>query len=684
MENYCPSCFEKFPAELSECPKDGTNLVSFVDGDLTGRVLDKRYTVMERIGRGGMGIVYKAEQCLIKRIVALKVLRREVVQDESAVKRFLNEARATSSLQSPHTVTLHDFGVTSDGLLYYTMELLAGRPLSKVIKMEAPLSYKRAVDMVLQACDSLEEAHAHNILHRDIKPDNLFVTPVRGKENVKVLDFGIAKIVGDTSMDSFTKTGSIIGTPQYLSPEQAMGTPVVPASDLYSLAIVLYEMLTGSPPFQSDTTMKTLWKHAKEKPEPIFVRNPNIEVPKSVDLFLQKALMKDPERRFESAIAFRRALEAALATHDATPETVAVTALANTEEGVRVSAFVEETLEQVSGTPTENATVDAEKGGAFDETLNIDSVRAKSAALQEQQDTGHAPGQNTLDLVRPNRNRSIWIGAAIGAVVVIGGIGIWQPWVGGQKTDSPETGIAANTSNTDPERASPSGIGVPDVAEQEPQTSGKSQTDVSSQAASYVADVISGTPPAADVKSTPKSATADMKTAVPRETPGAGTTADLVSESGIEDVPAANEASEAEKAQQEHELAEKLTKEQEAQAKLAAEEKAKADLALQKAAELQASELKNAKQKAAELKAAELQAAEKKAAELKASEVTNAKQKASELKAAEKKAAEKKAAEKKAAEKKAAEKKAAEKKAAEKKAAEKQAADNDFEGMEIE
>jgi serine/threonine protein kinase len=342
-EKYCPRCFTKFPSSLKKCPKDGQHLVCLMERDLTGEVLDDRYTVMGLVGRGGMGVVYKAEQHLIKRIVALKVLRREVVQDETSVKRFLNEARAIASLQNPHTITLHDFGVTHDGLLYYTMELLKGNPLSMLIKNEAPIDYQRAAGFIIEACDSLQEAHENNILHRDLKPDNLFVIKRWDKEHIKVLDFGIAKLVGDTSMETVTKTGMVIGTPRYLSPEQAQGNPTVPASDLYSLAIVLYEMLTGSPPFTGETPLQTMWKHLQEEAPPIFEKNPSIQVPKSIDLFLRKALQKEPDKRPGSALAFRKALERALQEHDATPETVSVTSLNQNESGVRVLA---ETIEQ--------------------------------------------------------------------------------------------------------------------------------------------------------------------------------------------------------------------------------------------------------------------------------------------------------------------------------------------------
>ena len=227
------------------------------------------------------------------------------------------------SFSTPSLVTLYDFGVTRDGLLYYTMELLKGTPLSRLIKREAPLDFRRAVGFIVETCDSLQEAHESNILHRDLKPDNLFIIKRWEEEHVKVLDFGIAKLVGDTSMETMTKTGMIVGTPQYLSPEQALGNPSVPASDLYSLAIVLYEMLTGSPPFLGDTPLKTMWKHLQKEAPSIHVKNPNIEVPKSIDLFLRRALQKEPGKRPQTALAFRKALEKALNEHDASPETVA-------------------------------------------------------------------------------------------------------------------------------------------------------------------------------------------------------------------------------------------------------------------------------------------------------------------------------------------------------------------------
>ncbi len=333
MEKYCPKCFKRYSASVEICPDDVTYLVSPMEKDLVGEVVDNRYTVLARIGHGGMGVVYKAEQHLIKRIVALKVLREEVVTDATAVKRFLNEARAIASLENPHTVTLHDFGITRTGLLYYTMEFLNGEPLSRMIERESPMNVYQATRLILQTCESLGEAHGRGILHRDLKPDNLFIVRRNQKPEVKVLDFGIAKLMTDQASDKVTRTGVLVGTPQYVSPEQALGNPVVPASDLYSLAVVLYEMLAGVPPFQGDTPMKTLWSHVHDRVPPVGVKNPSVRIPKSVELFLVKALDKDFSRRFATAPDFADALRRAVFEQETTEESLPAATMPVTGDG---------------------------------------------------------------------------------------------------------------------------------------------------------------------------------------------------------------------------------------------------------------------------------------------------------------------------------------------------------------
>ena len=307
-DKYCPTCFKRFSEDASVCPDDGTPLVGSGETNLVGKVLDNRYTILDRVGGGGMGVVYRARQHVINRIVALKALRRDIVRDESAVKRFLTEARAIASLKSMHTVTLYDFGVSADGLLYYTMELLEGNTLTSLIAREAPLDYERTTRLIVQACASLAEAHKKGILHRDLKPDNLFVEVEDGREILRILDFGIAKLMDDKSMGTITQSGMICGTPMYLSPEQISGKPAVPASDLYSLALVYYETLAGSPPFKADTMLGLLRAHTQEKPPLLKERNPRISVPETLESFFHTALAKDPAARFQSASQFVKAM----------------------------------------------------------------------------------------------------------------------------------------------------------------------------------------------------------------------------------------------------------------------------------------------------------------------------------------------------------------------------------------
>jgi serine/threonine protein kinase len=336
-DRFCPKCVKKIPGELENCPECGVRLIASMDGDLSGSVLDERYDVIESLGKGGMGVVYKARQRIIDRWVALKVLRRELVQDESSVKRFLVEAKAVASLRSPHTITLYDFGISREGLLYFTMELLEGRALTKIIRTEAPLDPERAVGLVLQVCDSLKEAHGKGILHRDLKPDNIYVLPGEGgKEHVKVLDFGIAKMLNEGKEGSITATGMICGTPMYLSPEQATGLSLDGRSDMYSLGIILYEMLAGSPPFEDATPMGILLKQVNQEPAPVSVRNPNVQVPLAIDRFIMRVLSKRPEDRPDTIDAFARQLRSALDSTRTDFRQVRISSVGETAEGVVV------------------------------------------------------------------------------------------------------------------------------------------------------------------------------------------------------------------------------------------------------------------------------------------------------------------------------------------------------------
>ncbi len=422
------------------CPDDGTNLVHFDEQDLVGKVLDNRYTILSRVGKGGMGVVYKAEQHLIGRIVALKVLNKEIVKDETAVKRFLNEARAIASLENMHTVTLYDFGVTTEGLLYYTMELLAGRPLSSLLQSHGPLPVDRAVEIIFQTLESLGEAHDKGILHRDIKPDNLFLQARTAGERVKVLDFGIAKLVGEGGEGTaITKTGMICGTPQYLSPEQVLGNPAQPASDLYSLGVVFYEMVAGMPPFFSPTPMKMLLKHLNEIPPPISVRNPNVIVPPSINRFVERVLAKQPEDRYPSVAEFRKGLEEALAQVSEDTDGESLTALIQTDLGVRTLNKSAARAPQLGRTADLVAMGDEETQPVPDGTQDVARPAVRTAPKGSSRDddprarpltrqTVDDESDSTAQVVERFAGNSKWAGVGVAALIVVVGLLVWQPW----------------------------------------------------------------------------------------------------------------------------------------------------------------------------------------------------------------------------------------------------------------
>ena len=317
-----PRCGRQFPDEVHVCPDDFTPLqadatIADIPIDpLIGRVFDGKYRLDERLGGGGMGTVYRATHLLIERAVAVKVLSQRFVGDETAQQRFRREARASGRMQHPNAVMVNDFGATEDGWLYIVMELLEGQTLRDLLAREAPLDPARAVSFMLQACAAVGAAHDAGLIHRDLKPANIFIEQRPNLAAVvKVLDFGVAKFAVEEHDDDYktlTQVGAIIGTPRYMSPEQCSGAaPLTPASDVYSLGIILYEMLTGAVPFSADTPLAVAFKQVSEPPRP--PREIVASTPVELERVVLHALAKEPRARPADANEFRRELQAVAA-----------------------------------------------------------------------------------------------------------------------------------------------------------------------------------------------------------------------------------------------------------------------------------------------------------------------------------------------------------------------------------
>ncbi len=281
-------------------------------GFRAGEIVDDRYEIIDTIGQGGFGVVYRARQIAIDRVVALKVLLPEAdTVDPQAVERFRREAVLISSLESPNTITLYEFGQTNHGLLYTVMEFARGETLRQTVAREGQLQPNRVVHIIKQSLSSLHEAHQRGIVHRDLKPANIMVGEYAGQtDHVKILDFGIAKILksGDTQ-STLALTGRIVGTPRYMAPEQLRGVNPTPAVDLYALGLVMYEMLTGQPAVTANDPMEQV--QAQMRPGN-FMLPPNL--PGVTPTFLgivNRALEKDPAKRFQAADVFSRALDGA-------------------------------------------------------------------------------------------------------------------------------------------------------------------------------------------------------------------------------------------------------------------------------------------------------------------------------------------------------------------------------------
>lgn len=306
----CPVCGTEYGEEAAFCSRDRSPLRSAAGAvpGLVGQILGDRYHVERRIGEGGMGEVYLATHVLMGRRCALKVMSQSLSQDPDAVTRFNREATNASRISHPNVCAIYDFGLTPDGLVYLAMEYVDGRTLTAVAEERGPMPVPVAVDLMTQCAAGLEAAHELGIVHRDLKPDNIMLVSRPDRDTVKLVDFGIAKAIEGEVGQRVTKTGFVVGTPEYMSPEQLAGDPLDGRSDQYSLALVFYRLVTGRLPFEGQSIQETLVKRLTDPPRPLALARPEGKFPDGLQAVMDCALARQPAQRYPTVGDFVRAL----------------------------------------------------------------------------------------------------------------------------------------------------------------------------------------------------------------------------------------------------------------------------------------------------------------------------------------------------------------------------------------
>lgn len=325
----CPTCQTTYRTDYNICPQDGTRLVD-MDVWPDGMVIRSKYKILNKVGQGGMGSVYRALHLAFDEERALKVISAELMSDELFVKRFKYEAVITRKLKHPNAVRVDDIDEAEDGRPFIVMEYIEGQSLKKVIKQQGAMPVERVCRIIRQAAEALDAAHKLGMIHRDIKPDNIALLDSPQGEVAKVLDFGIAKLKearlsGDAKL-TLTGAGVLVGTPQYMSPEQAIGKrgdELDGRSDLYSLGVVMYHMLTGSLPFKADTTMAVIIAHMQKPPMDIREMRPDLHIPDPVADLVMETLEKNPDKRPANARVFIEEIDRAMKALAAPPPAAA-------------------------------------------------------------------------------------------------------------------------------------------------------------------------------------------------------------------------------------------------------------------------------------------------------------------------------------------------------------------------
>ncbi len=302
----CTVCGAEWPDETKFCPNDGTTLRSTEGADLVGSIIGGNYHIEKKLGEGGMGSVYLGEHVKMGRKSAIKVMTQSMASDHDAIARFNREATNAARINHPNVCAIYDFGETPEGLIFLAMEFIEGEALSDMLTRVSMITPGRAAFILDQCADALQSAHELGIVHRDLKPDNIMITQSRGKDVVKVVDFGIAKAMGGEEGQKVTKTGLVVGTPEYMSPEQLSGDVLDGRSDIYSLGLVFFRMVTGTLPFPAESAQETMIKRLTDDPMTLEAAQPGGRYPPGLQGAIDRALQRMPGDRYQHANEFAR------------------------------------------------------------------------------------------------------------------------------------------------------------------------------------------------------------------------------------------------------------------------------------------------------------------------------------------------------------------------------------------
>jgi serine/threonine-protein kinase len=420
MRKICLRCGAKFGSRAEYCPHDGTRLVTDeeIPDPLLGTVLLEQFRIDVQVGTGGMGTVYRAHQTTVGRDVAVKVLRPELARDEQSVLRFEREARVAISLDHPNLVRVFLSGRLSDGRLYIVMELLEGRSLADELDEHGPPTLERALVMIMKLCAGLGAVHAAGIVHRDIKPENVYLVQ-RGKDKdfVKLVDFGIARVLEGAGFGpTTTQAGRVFGTATYISPEAATGEETDQRSDIYSLGVLSYQLLTGELPFSAKTAGAVLMQHVHQAPPPLQTKGQGAAVPQDVASVIMRALSKDPDARQQTLAEFLDSLAEAAGHAGLLNDARAF--LFSTVWGDELAApgsYLAELLGS-SGPPTPPSPT------ADTQPIAVDRDPEDEALLSSAPRPFGTTAHDLAAVLRPKRRRHGWLWASLAllAVVVLG------------------------------------------------------------------------------------------------------------------------------------------------------------------------------------------------------------------------------------------------------------------------